>query len=86
MARTEIYTTPFCAFCLAAKHLLRQKGVNFIEIDVSRDAQARKAMTLRAHGRRTVPQIFIEDRHIGGFEELHSLEGQGQLDPLLQQY
>ncbi len=85
MARTEIYTTPFCPFCLAAKDLLRQKGVNFVEIDVSRDAAARKAMTLRAHGRRTVPQIFIADRHIGGFDELYSLDGQGELDPLLRQ-
>ncbi len=62
-----------------------QKGVNFTEIDVSRDTESRRIMALRARGQRTVPQIFIADRHIGGCADLYSLDRQGHLDPLLQQ-
>jgi len=78
-----IYTTPWCPYCHAAKALLTRKGVSFEEIDVSGDPALREAMTARAHGRRTVPQIFIGDRHVGGSDDLHALERQGKLDPLL---
>lgn len=82
--RVEIYTTPFCPYCIAAKDLLVQRGVRFAEIDVSRDAALRRAMAARAHGRRTVPQIFIADRHIGGCEELYALDARGELERFLQ--
>jgi glutaredoxin 3 len=81
----EIYTTPFCPYCRAAKGLLVEKGVEFTEIDVSRDPEKRRTMSARAGGRRTVPQIFIGDRHVGGCDELYSLDGEGRLDALLQQ-
>lgn len=83
MKTVEIYTTPFCPYCHAAKGLLRKKGVDFTEIDVSRDPQLRMAMTERAGGRRTVPQIFIDGRHVGGCDDLHDLDAQKQLDPML---
>lgn len=79
----EIYTTRSCPFCVAAKGLLTRKGVDFIEIDVGADPAARQAMTQRADGRRTVPQIFINGEGIGGSDELHTLERQGKLNALL---
>ena len=83
MAPVEIYTTPYCGYCRAAKALLARKNVPFTEIDVSRDAALRNAMVERAHGRYTVPQIFIADAPIGGSDELHALERAGKLDTLL---
>ncbi|SEB44353.1 glutaredoxin 3 [Rhodobacter sp. 24-YEA-8] len=83
MRKVEIYTTPTCPYCLAAKRLLTKKGVAFTEIDVSRDPDLRIAMTNRAGGRRSVPQIFIGDTHVGGSDDLHALEHEGRLDPLL---
>ena len=83
MAKVTIYTTPFCPYCHSAKALLRRKNVDFSEIDVSYDAEERQRMTAMAKGRRTVPQIFIGETHVGGSEELHALERQGKLDPLL---
>ena len=85
MARVEIYTTPYCPYCRAAKDLLAQKRVGFTEIDVSRDPELRRTMTARANGQYTVPQIFIAGRHIGGCDELYALDDQGGLDPLLQE-
>ena len=79
----EMYTSPFCGFCHAAKRLLNSKDVSFIEIDVARDPGRRQEMMSRAHGRHTVPQIFIDDTHVGGCDELHALERSGKLDPLL---
>jgi glutaredoxin 3 len=79
----EIYTTPFCPYCLAAKELLTRKGVNFSEINVMGDAARRAEMVERAHGGRTVPQIFIGQTHVGGCDELYELEESGKLDPLL---
>jgi glutaredoxin 3 len=79
----EIYTTPICPYCLAAKRLLTKKGVAFTEIDVSGDPVLRDAMTARANGRRTVPQIFIGPTHVGGCDDLHALDAAGKLDPLL---
>ena len=82
MKSVEIYTTPTCPYCHAAKALLARKGVTFTEIDVSRDPDLRAKMTERA-GRRTVPQIFVGDVHVGGSDDLHALDARGGLDPLL---
>lgn len=83
MRPVEIYTTPFCPYCHAAKRLLQKKGVNFSEIDVSQDPGLRAKMTQRANGRRTVPQIFIGGEHVGGSDDLHALDHAGKLDPML---
>ena len=83
MQTVEIYTTPTCPYCRAAKRLLTAKGVSFTETDVSQDPALREAMTKRAGGRRTVPQIFIGKTHVGGSDDLHALEDAGRLDPLL---
>lgn len=82
MAKVEIYTTPTCPYCHAAKALLADKGVEFTEISVV-DPDLRETMTERAHGRRTVPQIFVGETHVGGYDDLAALERQGGLDPLL---
>ena len=79
-----IYTTAFCPYCKAAKELLGQKGVPFQEIKVDGDRDARHAMSERAGGGTSVPQIFFGDTHIGGCDELFALERDGKLDPLLQ--
>ena len=84
MKTVEIYTTPSCPYCVAAKRLLRSKGVTFQEIDVSCDPSFRVAMRDRAKGGWTVPQIFIGGRHVGGCDDLHMLDHQGRLDPLLE--
>lgn len=83
MKSVEIYTTPFCPYCHAAKDLLKKKGVDFTEIDVSRDLALRSAMTDRAGGRRTVPQIFIGGQHVGGCDDLHDLDARKKLEPML---
>jgi glutaredoxin 3 len=83
MPPVEIYTTPFCPYCLDAKALLKKKNVAFTEIDVSRDRDLRRRMTERANGRTTVPQIFIGATHVGGCDDLYALDGTGGLDPLL---
>lgn len=83
MAEITIYTTMFCPFCHRAKNLLNRKGAEFNEIDVDITPGAREEMVTRAGGRRTVPQIFINGKHIGGSDELHELDGRGGLDPLL---
>lgn len=83
MKSVEIYTTPLCGFCHAAKRLLRDKGVSFAEFDVSHDPELRQEMMSRANGRRTVPQIFVGETHVGGCDDLYALERSGKLDPLL---
>ena len=83
MARVEIYTKAFCGYCWRAKKLLEAKGVDFQEYDISLGGPKRAEMLQRAHGRSTVPQIFIDDRHVGGSDDLHELERSGRLDPLL---
>ncbi len=83
MARIEIYTTPTCPYCIAAKRLLAEKGAAFEEISVAGDPDGRRAMSARAGGRTTVPQIFIDGKHIGGCDDLYALDGAGGLDPLL---
>jgi len=83
MADIVIYTTATCPYCLAAKRLLGQKGAVFQEIPVDGDRARRAEMTERAGGRGTVPQIFIDGRHIGGCDDLYDLEREGRLDSLL---
>lgn len=82
MAKVEIYTTPTCPYCHAAKALLTEKGADFEEISVV-DPAVRELMMERAHGRRTVPQIFIGETHVGGYDDMAALDRQGGLDPLL---
>ncbi len=84
MPKVEIYTWSRCPFCIRAKGLLTKKGVEFTEYCIDGDEAARDAMSVRAGGRRSVPQIFINDRHIGGCDDLYALESAGELDPLLQ--
>lgn len=83
MQPVEIYTSPLCGFCHAAKRLLNQKGVNFSEVDVLADPDRKPEMITRANGARTVPQIFVGDTHVGGCDELYALERAGKLDVLL---
>lgn len=82
MPQVQIYTTPTCPFCHAAKSLLDSKGVQFEEISVL-DPALREKMMVRANGRRTVPQIFIGDTHVGGYDDMAALDRRGGLDPLL---
>jgi len=83
MADIEIYSSPICGFCYRAKSLLAQKGASFSEIDVLMDSGRKKEMMSRAGGRHTVPQIFINDIHVGGCDELYALDRNGDLDRLL---
>ncbi len=83
MAKIEIYTSEYCPFCTRAKSLLRGKGVEFEEIDVSDDPELREKMVELAGGRRTVPEIFVNGRVIGGYDELRTLDMEGRLDALL---
>jgi len=83
MATVEIYTTRTCPFCHHAKLLLQKKGVGFKEIDVNSKPGLRQTMTDRANGGYTVPQIFIDDAHVGGCDDLYALDQRGKLDPLL---
>ena len=83
MPPVEIYTTPYCPYCLDAKALLKKKNVAFTEIDVSRDRELRSKMIAARQRRHTVPQIFIGATHVGGCDDLYALEGAGKLDPLL---
>ena len=85
MANVEIYTWTFCPYCIRAKSLLKRKNVEFTEHNIQRDNEARDKMAQRANGRTSVPQIFINDQHIGGCDDLHALDSKGELDTLLQQ-
>ena len=82
-AHVEIYATQSCPYCHAARGLLQKKGVDYELIDVGREPGRRVEMTQRAHGRRTVPQIFIDGTHVGGSDDIHALDRQGKLDALL---
>lgn len=83
MQTVEIYTSPMCGFCHAAKRLLTKKGVSFAEIDILKEPNRRSEMMNRSGGRHTVPQIFIGKTHVGGCDDLFDLEQDGKLDPLL---
>jgi glutaredoxin 3 len=82
-ARVEIYTWQTCPYCIRAKLLLGWKGVVFTEYKIDGNEEARAKMATRANGRRSVPQIFVNDRHVGGCDDLYALDRNGQLDPLL---
>lgn len=83
MSEVEIYTGVMCGFCNAAKRLLNEKGINFVEVDVTSQPGKRDEMIERANGRRTVPQIFIKGEYIGGCDDLYALEANGELDTIL---
>ena len=83
MARVEIYTKIFCGYCVAAKRLLTSKGVDFEEYDITLGGPKRAEMLQRANGRTSVPQIFIDGVHIGGSDDIHALDHDGKLDPML---
>ena len=83
LQNVEIYTSPLCGFCHAAKRLLSSKNVSFTEINVALNSDKRQEMMSRANGRHTVPQIFINGNHVGGCADLYALERSGKLDPLL---
>ncbi len=83
MAKVEIYTKAFCGYSVRAKRLLEEKGVDYAEFDITMDAPRRAEMIQRAGGRSTVPQVFIDGRHIGGCDDLMALDRSGGLDPLL---
>ncbi|HSG57336.1 MAG TPA: glutaredoxin 3 [Paracoccaceae bacterium] len=83
MPKIDIYTSPLCGFCHAAKRLLTQKGATFTEIDVLANPDRKPEMVQRAQGGRTVPQIFVGDTHVGGCDDLYALDRAGKLDTLL---
>lgn len=83
MVDIVIYTTPICPYCDKAKKLFTKKGVSYREVDVSLNSVIREEMTFKSGGRRTVPQIFIGEQHVGGCDDLYSLDQAGKLDPLL---
>jgi len=83
MPKVEVYSSMLCGFCYRAKKLLEQKGVSFTEIDVMMHPSRRAEMVERSGGRTSVPQIFIDDRHIGGCDDLFALESSRKLDALL---
>lgn len=82
MAQVTIYTKPYCPYCIRAVSLLEKKGIDFTEIEAAFDPEKRQEMMQRS-GRSTFPQIFIDDRHIGGCDDMMALEREGKLDPLL---
>jgi glutaredoxin 3 len=84
MPEVQIYTTPSCGYCHAAKRLLTKKGVSFSEISLATQPDKRSEMMERSNGGRTVPQIFIGGTHVGGCDDLYALESAGKLDRLLQ--
>ena len=83
MSKVEIYTWQYCPFCIRAKSLLKKKNINFTEYKIDGDEDARALMTERASGRRTLPQIFIDNEGIGGCDDLYTLENEKKLDALL---
>ncbi|MBF0109850.1 MAG: glutaredoxin 3 [Magnetococcales bacterium] len=83
MPKIEIYSTTVCPFCVRAKMLLDKKKVSYTEYNLTHNPELRDQMLARANGRKTVPQIFIDGRHVGGCDDLYELDLEGQLDPLL---
>ncbi len=83
MPKITIYTKSWCPYCASAKALLTKKGATFTEVDVEKEPSALEEMLAKSAGRKTVPQIFIGERHIGGSDDLHALDSEGGLDPLL---
>ncbi|MDQ7011766.1 MAG: glutaredoxin 3 [Mariprofundaceae bacterium] len=83
MSKIEIYSGNFCPYCIRAKSLLKQRGLSFTEYNVQAEPGKRMEMLERARGARTIPQIFINDRHVGGCDELYALDRKGELDAWL---
>lgn len=83
MANVEIYTWSTCPYCIRAKGLLNSKGIDFVEYDITGDDSARAKMVERTGGPKSVPQIFIDDKHYGGCDDLHALDAEGKLDMIL---
>ena len=84
MKKVVIYTGPLCNFCSAAKHLLNKKKINYEEIDISYDDKKKEEMLKKTNGAKTIPQIFIGEKHIGGYVELRALDKDGKLNSLLE--
>jgi glutaredoxin 3 len=85
MKTVQIYTTNYCPYCVRAKELLKKKNVSFDEIDVTNNDEGRVSLVQRSGGRKTVPQIFIGEHHVGGCDDLYALDASGELDTLLQE-
>jgi glutaredoxin 3 len=85
MSKIEVYSTAVCPYCVAAKNLLKAKGLEWTEVRVDADPAQREAMLARSGGRRTVPQIFINDQHVGGYDDLVAADRSGRLGELLGQ-
>ena len=85
MPKIEVYSTAVCPYCVAAKNLLKSRGLEWVDIRVDTDPAQRDAMLARSHGARTVPQIFINDHHVGGFDQLAAADHSGLLKQLLEQ-
>ena len=83
MNKVEVYSGDFCPYCVRAKSLLKKKGIDFTEYNVQKESDKRIEMLDRSNGARTIPQIFINDRHVGGCDELYALERRGELDSWL---
>lgn len=83
MAEVIVYTTNYCPYCTKVKQLLKNKGVEFTEIDLTNDEEGRLNLIAKAGGRKTVPQVFIDDKHIGGCDDVYELDAKGKLDSLL---
>jgi len=83
MPKIEVYSTAVCPYCVAAKNLLKSKGLDWTEVRIDMDAAQRDAMLARSGGRRTVPQIFVNDQHVGGFDDLVTDDSSGKLAELL---
>lgn len=83
MPNITVYSGPNCPYCVRAKALLKKKGATFEEVDVKADIARFEEMLAKSNGKRTIPQIFINDIHIGGCDDLHALDAAGKLDPLL---
>ncbi|MDQ6978278.1 MAG: glutaredoxin 3 [Ghiorsea sp.] len=82
-AKIEIYSGDYCPYCVRAKSLLKQRGLDFIEYNVQQEPEKRTEMMKRSNGGRSIPQIFINDQHVGGCDELYALDRKGQLDAWL---
>ena len=83
MKKVKIYTTPYCPFCIKAKKLFKGKNINFEEVDLSKNPEKFEEMINKSNGAKTVPQIFVNDTHIGDCDQIHELENKGELDKLL---
>ena len=83
MTKVKIYTTPYCPFCIKAKRLLMSKNIDFKEIDLSEKPEKFDEMNKKSNGARTVPQIFVDDTHIGDCDYIHELDNKGKLDKIL---